>query len=147
MRKPLIPMNYGEKQMNLLASNQMTVTQMESDIQASAFPMKDLIIRGVISGVVLAMSASRVGAPISDESIVPISIAILMMFCLELAMGVFSVMAKRTNIKGMFRNLLWVGAGNISDKMIGMDNLKLLVHTAHQSLDYIPNLMQCLMST
>jgi hypothetical protein len=36
---------------------------------------------------------------------------------------------------------------NISDKMIGMDNLKLLVHTAHQSLDYIPNLMQCLMST
>ena len=158
--------------MNYLSSNQITVTQMESDTQASAFPMKDLIIRGVISGVVLAMSASRAGAPTSDESILPIGIAILMMLCIELVMGVFSVMAKRTNIKRMFRNLIWVGirnglgfviygiffiasittklaftTTNLSNTMTGMDNVKLLVYTAHQGLDYIPNLVQQLLQS
>lgn len=156
--------------MNYLSSNQIDVTRMEPDTQASEFPLKDLIIRGVISGVVLAMSASRTGAPISDESIIPISIGILMMLCIELVMGIFAVMAKRTNIMGMFRNLIWVGIGNglgfalygiffvasmttklafattsVSDKMIGMDNVRFLGYSAQQGLDFIPNLMQYLL--
>ncbi len=157
--------------MSYLSSNEISTTEMESDNQTSAFPMQSLILRGVISGIVLAMSASRIGAPISDESIIPICVAILMILCFELVMGVFAVLANRTNITGMFRNLVWVGIGNslgfalygfffvanmltklafaatnISDKMIGINDIHLLAYTAHHGLNYIPNLLQCLLS-
>ncbi|MDE2422070.1 MAG: hypothetical protein KGO49_12925 [Gammaproteobacteria bacterium] len=152
--------------MNYLSSNEIPITELESDSQASTFPIKDLIIRGVISGVVLAMSASRSGVPISDESMIPIMVAIMLMLCLELIMGVYTVMAKRTNITGMFRNLLWVLIGNafglalygfffvasmmtklafattnISNKITNIDNIQLLAYTAHHGLNYIPNLL------
>jgi len=158
--------------MSYLASNQITIPEMESDRQVSAFPIKDLVIRGVISGVVLAMSASRAAVPISDESIIPILVAMMLMLCLELIMGVYTVMAKRTNITGMFKNLLWVmigncfglalygfffaaslmtklafAASNISHKTISIDGIQLLAYIVHHGLNYSSNLLQCLLSS
>ncbi len=157
--------------MSSLASNDITITELESDRQSSAFPIKDLVIRGVISGVVIAMSASRSGVPISDESMIPIIVAILLMFCLELIMGIYTVMAKRTNLTGMLRNLLWVMIGNffglafygvffvasmmtklaftttnLSNKMIVINDIQLFTYTVHHGLNYA-NVLQCLLSS
>ncbi len=155
------------KQMNYLSSNEIAVSHMESDTQKYEYSIKGLVLRGVISGVMLAMTATRSGAPVSDESIVPIAVVIIMMLGLELLMGSFSVMAKRTNLAGMLRNWLWIVLGNclgsalyglffiasmttmltmattnISDKMIGMAEVKMLAYTAHSSLEFISTFIQ-----
>jgi len=91
----------------------------------ASLPARDLLVRGVLAGGVLAYATSMVFValaqgvlPIVGAIIFPIGFVILVLLGLELATGNFAllpaaVLAKRISASDMLRNWSWVYLGNL----------------------------------
>jgi formate/nitrite transporter len=96
-----------------------------SEVKA-ALPVKDLLIRGFLSGAFLGIATSLAFtvraqplAPIASAIIFPVGFVLLVLLGLELATGNFALLpmgvaARRVSMGGLLRNWSWVYAGNLA---------------------------------
>ena len=96
-----------------------------SEVKA-ALPVKDLLIRGFLSGAFLGIATSLAYtvraqplAPIAAAVIFPVGFVLLALLGLELATGNFAILpmglaARRVSIRGLLRNWTWVYVGNLA---------------------------------
>jgi formate/nitrite transporter len=96
-----------------------------SEVKA-ALPVKDLLIRGFLSGAFLGIATSLAYtvraqplAPIAAAVIFPVGFVLLALLGLELATGNFAILpmgviAKRVSMGGLLRNWSWVYVGNLA---------------------------------
>jgi formate/nitrite transporter len=92
----------------------------------AALPVKDLLIRGFLSGAFLAIATSLAFtvraqplAPIAAAVIFPVGFVLLVLLGLELATGNFALLpmgmaAGRVSLRELLRNWSWVYVGNLA---------------------------------
>ncbi len=116
--------------MDYLSPNEVVTTMIESGAKKATLTIKDLMIRGALSGALLAISttlaitaATQSGMPISGALIFPIGFVMIMLLGLELLTGAFAVMpmafmAKRISLADLMRNWFWVFVGNFTGSVL-----------------------------
>jgi formate/nitrite transporter len=117
-------------QMDYLSPNEVVATMIESGAKKATLSIKDLVIRGALSGALLAIStthaitaATQSGMPISGALIFPVGFVMIMLLGLELITGSFAampmaLMAKRITVKDLIRNWFWVFIGNFAGSVL-----------------------------
>ena len=116
--KPSEPMDY-------VKPAEVTTNMVESGTAKAALPARDLLIRGFLSGALLAFATSlavtasvQTGVPLVGALVFPVGFVIIVLLGLELVTGSFALvplgcLAGRTSISVMLSNLAWVFLGNL----------------------------------
>lgn len=116
--------------MDYLPPNEVVAAMVELGRKKAALSIKDLLIRSMLSGALLAISttlaitaATQSGSSIVGALIFPVGFMIIMLLGLELLTGAFAIMpmaliAKRISLADLLRNWFWVFVGNFTGSLI-----------------------------
>lgn len=111
--------------MDYIAPKEVADTMMAAAINKSKLSIRDLLIRGSLSGALLAisvtlafMATSQTTLSLVGAFVFPVGFVIIVILGLELVTGSFSLiplawMEKHISAKIMYRNLFWVFMGNL----------------------------------
>jgi len=111
--------------MDYISPKEVAGAMMNTAIYKSSLPVKDLLIRGALSGALLAISVtlallatSQTGLGLVGAFVFPVGFVIIVILGLELVTGSFSLVPLawfegKINFKAMANNLLWVFLGNL----------------------------------
>jgi len=103
---------------------------MSAALTKAALPVKDLLIRGCLSGALLAISATLANLAVSQTKIglagalvFPVGFVIIVILGLELVTGSFSLvplawLEKKITFGSMVKNLFWVFTGNLIGSLL-----------------------------
>lgn len=116
--------------MDYIAPKEVADTMMTAAINKSKLSTKDLLIRGSLSGALLAisvtlafMATSQTGLSLVGAFVFPVGFVIIVILGLELVTGSFSLiplawMEKNISAKNMLSNLFWVFIGNLAGSVL-----------------------------
>jgi formate/nitrite transporter len=105
---------------------ELVADAVDASVVKAALPVKDLLIRGFLSGAFLGIATSLAFtvraqplAPIAAAVIFPVGFVLLVLLGLELATGNFALLpmglaARRVSVVGLLRNWGWVYLGNLA---------------------------------
>ncbi len=111
--------------MDYISPKEVAGAMMNTAIYKSSLPVKDLLIRGALSGALLAISVtlallatSQTGLGLVGAFVFPVGFVIIVILGLELVTGSFSLVPLawfegKINFKAMANNLFWVFLGNL----------------------------------
>nr|WP_160725959.1 formate/nitrite transporter family protein [Bacillus sp. USDA818B3_A] len=111
--------------MALISPNQIIESMVQSGEAKAKLPIRDLLIRGVLSGALLGFGTTlaftaeiQTGMGIVGAILFPTAFVIIILLGLELVTGSFAllpvaVLGKKVTISQMMKNWLWVIAGHI----------------------------------
>jgi formate/nitrite transporter len=111
--------------MDYVSPKEVAGTMMSAAISKSALPVKDLLIRGSMSGALLGISvtlanlaSSQTKLSIAGALVFPLGFIIIILLGMELVTGSFSLVPlawfeKKITAKVMGTNLMWVFIGNL----------------------------------
>lgn len=116
--------------MDYIAPKEVADTMMTAAINKSKLAVKDLLIRGMLSGALLAisvtlalMATSQTTLSLVGAFVFPVGFVIIVILGLELVTGSFALiplawMEKQITAKTMFNNLFWVFIGNLAGSVL-----------------------------
>lgn len=116
--------------MDYIAPKEVADTMMTAAINKSKLGIKDLLIRGMLSGALLAisvtlalMATSQTTLSLVGAFVFPVGFVIIVILGLELVTGSFALiplawMEKQITAKTMFNNLFWVFIGNLAGSVL-----------------------------
>lgn len=111
--------------MDYISPKEVAGAMMSTAINKSALPIKDLLIRGALSGALLAisvtlalMATTQTGLSLVGAFVFPVGFVIIVILGLELVTGSFSLvplawLEGKILFKSMLNNLFWVFVGNL----------------------------------
>lgn len=111
--------------MDYVAPKEVAHKMMEAALIKVALPVKDLLIRGCLSGALLAISVTlafsavtQTNLPLIGALIFPVGFVVIVLLGLELVTGSFALIPlafidKRISAAMMVKNLFWVFVGNL----------------------------------
>ncbi|MFD1771050.1 formate/nitrite transporter family protein [Sphingobacterium suaedae] len=111
--------------MDYINPKEVAGIMMSTAIHKSSLSIKDLLIRGTLSGALLAisvtlalMATSQTGLSLIGAFVFPVGFVIIVILGLELATGSFSLiplawLEGKISFKSMLNNLIWVFTGNL----------------------------------
>ena len=111
--------------MDYVKPAEVVKNMIESGVAKAALPVRDLLIRGFLSGALLAFATSlavtatvQTGIPLVGAVVFPVGFVIIVLLGLELVTGSFALvplgcLEGRTPISTMLSNLAWVFFGNL----------------------------------
>lgn len=111
--------------MDYVAPRELAGNMMQAAVNKAALPIKDLLIRGAMSGALLAISVTlayaavtQTNLPVLGAFVFPVGFVIIILLGLELVTGNFGLvplafLEKRINGSRMLKNLFWVFTGNL----------------------------------
>lgn len=111
--------------MDYVSPKEVAATMMLAAVSKSSLKARDLLIRGCLSGALLAVSVTlaclattQTGFSLAGAIVFPVGFIIIVLLGLELVTGSFSLVPlayfeKIISAKRMFYNLFWVFAGNL----------------------------------
>lgn len=111
--------------MDYVTPKDVAANMLQAGISKSELPVKDLLIRGMLSGALLAISVTlayvavtQTKVPITGAIIFPVGFVIIALLGLELVTGSFALVPlawfeKKIGFNVMMRNLSWVFLGNL----------------------------------
>ena len=116
--------------MDYSTPTEVVSAMVDAGARKAAVPIRDLLIRGALSGALLAVSttlaitaAAQSGAPIVGAIVFPVGFVMIVLLGLELITGNFALMpmaqmARRAGLRGVLRNWTWVFIGNLLGSML-----------------------------
>lgn len=116
--------------MDYVSPKEVAGAMMNAAITKASLPVKDLLIRGCLSGALLAISvtlaylaASQTGISMAGALVFPVGFVIIVILGLELVTGSFSLVPlaffeRKISAATMFRNLFWVFTGNLAGSVL-----------------------------
>ena len=116
--------------MDYVTPKEVAGTMLNAALTKSALPVKDLLIRGILSGALLAISvtlayaaSTQSGLPLIGAVVFPVGFVIIVLLGLELVTGSFAIiplafMEKKISGKLMLSNLFWVFMGNLLGSLL-----------------------------
>ncbi|WP_437918997.1 formate/nitrite transporter family protein [Sphingobacterium sp. LRF_L2] len=111
--------------MDYITPKEVAGTMMSTALNKSLLPVKDLLIRGALSGALLAisvtlalMATTQTGLSLVGAFVFPVGFVIIVILGLELVTGSFALVPLawfegKISFKTMTSNLLWVFIGNL----------------------------------
>jgi len=111
--------------MDYVSPREVTTSMINTAVAKSALPAKDLLIRGMLSGALLAISVTLAYAattqtklPLAGAIVFPVGFVMIVILGLELVTGSFALIPiaffeKRISAATMLKNLSWVFLGNL----------------------------------
>lgn len=111
--------------MDYVKPAEVVATMVEVGATKAQLPVRDLLIRGALSGAILGIATSlaittaiQTHLPIIGAVLFPVGFVMIVLLGLELVTGSFALlpvayMAGRTDFKGVIRNCSWVFLGNL----------------------------------
>jgi formate transporter len=112
--------------MDYVSPKEVTTAMLNAAVTKSALPVKDLLVRGILSGALLAISVTLAYAAITQTKlpligavVFPVGFVMIVILGLELVTGSFSLIPlawfeKKITMKNMLLNLFWVFTGNLA---------------------------------
>lgn len=116
--------------MDYIAPKEVADTMMTAAVNKSKLSIKDLLIRGMLSGALLAisvtlalMATSQTTLSLVGAFVFPVGFVIIVILGLELVTGSFALiplawMEKQISAKTMLNNLFWVFMGNLAGSVL-----------------------------
>src|SRR5690606_14936307 len=116
--------------MDYISPKEVAGAMMNTAIYKSSLPIRDLLIRGMLSGALLAISVtlallatSQTTLSLVGAFVFPVGFVIIVILGLELVTGSFALiplawMEKQITAKTMFKNLFWVFVGNLAGSVL-----------------------------
>ncbi len=116
--------------MDYVSPKEVAGTMLSAALTKSALPTKDLIIRGMLSGALLAISVTlafaavtQTNTPLIGAIVFPVGFVIIVLLGLELVTGSFAIipiayMEKQISGRLMLSNLFWVFLGNLIGSLL-----------------------------
>jgi formate/nitrite transporter len=116
--------------MDYVSPKEVAGNMMQAALNKSALPVKDLLIRGCLSGALLAISVTLAYAavtqtkiPITGALVFPVGFVIIALLGLELVTGSFALvplayLEKKISASTMLKNLWWVFLGNLTGSVL-----------------------------
>ena len=116
--------------MDYIKPIEVVKTMLASGDNKAGLPIKDLLIRGILSGALLGFATSlaitataQTGVPLVGALIFPVGFVMIVLLGLELVTGSFAVVMLagvdgRHNWPRVFANLSWVYVGNLIGSLI-----------------------------
>lgn len=120
----------GVNNLAIVSPNQVIESMIQSGEEKAKLPIKDLLIRGALSGALLGFGTTlaytaevQTGKGIVGAILFPAAFVIIILLGLELVTGSFAlipvaVLGKKATISQMMKNWLWVIAGHILGSLI-----------------------------
>lgn len=111
--------------MDYITPKEVAAIMMSTAINKSKLSVKDLLIRGALSGALLAISVTlaflattQTSIPLIGAFVFPVGFVIIVILGLELVTGSFSLVPlayfeKKITAVSMYKNLFWVFIGNL----------------------------------
>jgi len=111
--------------MDYVSPKEVTTSMINTALTKSALPVKDLLVRGILSGALLAISVTLAYAAITQTKlplvgavVFPVGFVMIVLLGLELVTGSFALIPiaffeKRISAGTMLKNLFWVFLGNL----------------------------------
>ena len=116
--------------MDYATPTEVVSAMVDAGARKATVPIGDLLIRGALSGALLAVSttlaitaAAQSGAAIVGAIVFPVGFVMILLLGLELITGNFALlpmaqMARRAGARGVLRNWTWVFIGNLFGSML-----------------------------
>lgn len=116
--------------MDYVSPKEVAGNMMHAALTKSALPVKDLLIRGCLSGALLAISVvlacaavTQTKVPLTGAIVFPVGFVIIVILGLELVTGSFSLiplayLEKKISAGLMLKNLFWVFTGNLIGSLL-----------------------------
>jgi len=116
--------------MDYVSPKEVASTMMSAAISKSSLPIKDLLIRGSMSGALLGISvtlaylaSSQTKLSMAGALVFPVGFVIIIILGMELVTGSFSLiplawLEKKITWSVMLKNLFWVFTGNLIGSML-----------------------------
>lgn len=116
--------------MDYVSPKEVAGTMMSAAVTKASLSVKDLLIRGAMSGALLAISvtlaylaASQTKMSMAGALVFPVGFVIIVLLGLELVTGSFSLVPlawfeKKITAGTMFKNLFWVFTGNLLGSLL-----------------------------
>ncbi|MDP4251235.1 MAG: formate/nitrite transporter family protein [Bacteroidota bacterium] len=111
--------------MDYVSPKEVSATMLNTALTKASLPVKDLLVRGVLSGALLSISVTLAYAavtqtklPLMGAIVFPVGFVIIILLGLELVTGSFALIPlaffeKGISGKTMLKNLFWVFTGNL----------------------------------
>lgn len=111
--------------MDYVTPKEVAANMLQAAVTKSALRVKDLLIRGMLSGALLAISvtlafaaATQTQVSITGAIVFPVGFVIIVLLGLELVTGSFALVPlayfeKKISASTLFKNLFWVFTGNL----------------------------------
>lgn len=116
--------------MDYVTPKDVAANMLQAGITKSQLPVKDLLIRGMLSGALLAISVTLAYAavtqtklPLIGAIVFPVGFVIIVLLGLELVTGAFALvplawLEKRISFATLLKNLSWVFLGNLAGSVL-----------------------------
>lgn len=116
--------------MDYVTPKDVAANMLQAGITKSQLPVKDLLIRGMLSGALLAISVTLAYAavtqtklPLMGAIVFPVGFVIIVLLGLELVTGSFALvplawLEKRISFATLLKNLSWVFLGNLAGSVL-----------------------------
>ena len=116
--------------MDYVQPKEVAETMLQAAVNKAALSTKDLLIRGMLSGALLAISVtlalaatSQTRIPLSGAIVFPVGFVIIAILGLELVTGSFALIPlayfeKKISGATMLKNLSWVFLGNLAGSLL-----------------------------
>ncbi|MBX2921226.1 MAG: formate/nitrite transporter family protein [Chitinophagaceae bacterium] len=116
--------------MDYVTPKEVAGNMMNAALTKASLPVKDLLIRSILSGALLAISVTLAYAAVTQTKIpligaivFPVGFVIIVILALELVTGSFSLIPlayfeKKIGAGVMLKNLFWVFTGNLIGSML-----------------------------
>ncbi|ODT34908.1 MAG: formate transporter [Niabella sp. SCN 42-15] len=116
--------------MDYVTPKDVAANMLQAGITKSQLPVKDLLIRGMLSGALLAISVTLAYAavtqtklPLIGAIVFPVGFVIIVLLGLELVTGSFALvplawLEKRISFATLLKNLSWVFLGNLAGSVL-----------------------------
>jgi formate/nitrite transporter len=111
--------------MDYVTPKEVTTTMLHTAMTKSSLSVKDLVVRGILSGALLSISVTLAYAAITQTKVplvgaivFPVGFVMIILLGFELVTGSFSLIPlaffeKKISLKTMLKNLFWVFTGNL----------------------------------
>ncbi|HMV15677.1 MAG TPA: formate/nitrite transporter family protein [Chitinophagales bacterium] len=116
--------------MDYVTPKEVAGTMLSAALTKSSLATKDLLIRGMLSGALLAISVTiaftavnQTSMPLMGAIVFPVGFIVIILLGLELVTGSFAIipiayMEKQISAKKMLNNLFWVFIGNLIGSLL-----------------------------
>lgn len=116
--------------MDYVSPHEVASNMMNSAMTKSSLPLKDLLIRGMLSGALLAisvtlacMATTQTQLPLAGALVFPVGFVIIVLLGLELVTGSFALIPLawfegKISARQMLFNLTWVFIGNLIGSLL-----------------------------
>jgi formate transporter len=116
--------------MDYVSPAEVSNSMLNTAITKASLPVRDLLVRGILSGALLAISVTLAFAaitqtklPLAGAIVFPVGFVMIVILGLELVTGSFALIPlawfeRQISAKQMLKNLFWVFAGNLAGSLI-----------------------------